>query len=89
MQGFDACDRLPGIRAPTLVLHGTEDQMIPVENALMLAERIPDAELVLLEGAGHLYHSERAEEADAAVLRFIRRHRGADGRGRAGGSDRG
>jgi pimeloyl-ACP methyl ester carboxylesterase len=30
--------------------------------------------LVLLDGAGHLYHSEQAEAADAAVLDFIRRH---------------
>ena len=74
MQGFDSYDRLPDLRIPTLVLHGTEDRMIPVENGRRLAARIPGAELVLLEGAGHLYHSERAAEADAAVLDFIRRH---------------
>jgi len=76
MQGFDAYDRLPGIRAPTLVLHGTEDLMVPVENARLLAERIPGAELILMEGAGHVYHSERADEADAFVLDFVRRHPG-------------
>ena len=64
----DACG------VPTLVLHGTEDQAIAVENAKLLAERIPGAELVLLEGAGHLYHSEQAAAADAAVLDFVRRH---------------
>jgi 3-oxoadipate enol-lactonase len=74
MQGFDSFDRLPALRVPTLVIHGTEDQAISVENAALLAERIPGAELVLLEGAGHLYHSERPEEADAAVLDFVRRH---------------
>jgi pimeloyl-ACP methyl ester carboxylesterase len=77
MQGFDSDERLPGLRVPTLVLHGTQDLAIPVENARRLAERIPGAELVLLEGAGHLYHSERPEEADAAVLDFVRRHRDA------------
>ena len=74
MRGFDAYDRLGGIRMPTLVLHGTDDLMVPVENAGILAERIPGAELTLLEGAGHLYHSERPEEADASVLDFIGRH---------------
>ena len=74
MQGFDTFDRLPTLRVPTLVLHGTEDQAIPVENARLLAERIPGAELVLLEGAGHLYHSEQAANADAAVLDFVKRH---------------
>jgi 3-oxoadipate enol-lactonase len=74
MEGFDSHDRLPGLRLPTLVLHGTEDQLIPVESARRLAARISDAELVLLEGAGHVYHSERAAEADEAVLDFVRRH---------------
>lgn len=74
MQGFDGFDRLPLLRVPTLVLHGTEDLAISVENAKLLAERIPGAELVLLEGAGHLYHSEQAAAADAAVLDFVRRH---------------
>jgi 3-oxoadipate enol-lactonase len=60
MQGFDSYDRLPELRIPTLVIHGTEDRLIPAENGRRLAERIPDAELVLLEGAGHLYHSEQA-----------------------------
>ncbi len=75
MQAFDAYDRLPSIQAPTLVLHGTEDRLIDPENASVLASRIPGADLVLLRGAGHLYHSERAEEADDAVLDFVRRHR--------------
>lgn len=77
MQGFDSFDRLPSVRVPTLVLHGTEDLAVSPENARLLAERIPGAELVLLEGAGHLYHSEQAAAADAAVLDFIRRHRDA------------
>jgi pimeloyl-ACP methyl ester carboxylesterase len=77
MRTFDAFDRLPSLDMPVLVLHGTEDQLVSPENARLLAERIPGAELVLLVGAGHLYHSERAEEADAAVLDFVRRH--ADG----------
>jgi 3-oxoadipate enol-lactonase len=77
MQGFDSFERLPALDLPTLVLHGTEDQAISAENAKVLAERIPGAELVLLEGAGHLYHSEQAAEADAAVLDFLRRHEDA------------
>lgn len=77
MQGFDSFDRLPSMRVPTLVLHGTEDLAVSPENAKILADRIPGAELVLLEGAGHLYHSEQAAAADAAVLDFVRRHEGA------------
>jgi 3-oxoadipate enol-lactonase len=74
MQDFDSFDRLPSLEVPTLVLHGTEDLVIAPGNAEILARRIPGAELVWLEGAGHLYHSEQADEADAAVLDFVRRH---------------
>ena len=76
MQDFDSFERLPELQVPTLILHGTEDQAVPFGNAQLFAERIPGAELVPLEGAGHLYHSEQAEAADAAVLDFVRRHPG-------------
>lgn len=76
VQSWDAVERLPSVEVPTLVLHGTEDRLVAPENARLLAERIPAAELVWLEGAGHLYHSERAAEADEIVLSFLRRHTG-------------
>jgi pimeloyl-ACP methyl ester carboxylesterase len=74
MQGWDAFDRLGQVSVPTLVLHGTEDRLIAPQNARILADGIPGAELHWLEGAGHLYHSEQAVAADAAVLDFIARH---------------
>ena len=77
MSTFDAFERLPEITVPTLVLHGTQDRTVAPANAVILAERIPGAELCWLEGAGHLYHSEQADAADAAVLAFVARH--ADG----------
>ena len=75
IQAWDPFDRLPRIRLPTLILHGSQDGVIDVENARVLASRIPGAELAILEGAGHVYHSEQAEAADALVLDFVRRHR--------------
>jgi 3-oxoadipate enol-lactonase len=80
VQAFDAYDRLPGLRVPTLILHGTEDRMIHPANARLMAERIPGARLVLLEGAGHVYHAERPEASDAEVLRFVRSVRQGSGR---------
>jgi len=44
---------LSSIRVPTLVIHGTEDPMFPLAHGEALAEEIPDATLVALEGAGH------------------------------------
>lgn len=73
IEGWDAWDRLPLIDRPTLILHGTEDRLVAVENASLIAEGIPLAELILLEGVGHVYHSEQAEAADRAVIEFLDR----------------
>jgi pimeloyl-ACP methyl ester carboxylesterase len=69
----DTYDRLPDIAAPTLVLHGTDDPILPVGNGRILAERIPGAQLILFEGSRHAYMDKQAE-ADAAVLDFLRAH---------------
>ena len=69
----DTYERLPDIAAPTLVLHGTDDPLLPVGNAHILAERIPGAKLVLFEGARHGYMEKQAE-ADTAVLDFLHAH---------------
>jgi len=71
---FNAYDRLPQIKAPTLVISGTEDRIVPVENSRILASRIPNAELVFFEGVAHVYPLEVEEEANKTVLDFLRRH---------------
>jgi 3-oxoadipate enol-lactonase len=47
--------RLGRVAVPTLVVHGDEDLVVPVENGRRLAARIPRARLVILPGIGHLY----------------------------------
>jgi pimeloyl-ACP methyl ester carboxylesterase len=51
--GAPVRDRLGEIRAPTLVLHGTEDPLFPYGHAEALAAEIPGARLLPLEGMGH------------------------------------
>ncbi|MDN5914320.1 MAG: hypothetical protein L0I76_04305 [Pseudonocardia sp.] len=68
----DAWDVLPGVTAPTLVLHGTDDAFAPVRNGTLLA--IPGATLHLFDGARHAYFLERRDEASAAVLDFLDAH---------------
>jgi len=46
-------ERLGELGAPTLVVHGTEDPVLPYEHGLALANEIPGAELLTLEGMGH------------------------------------
>ena len=45
--------RLSSVTAPTLVIHGDEDPLIPVEGGKDIAEAIPDAELLIVQGMGH------------------------------------
>jgi 3-oxoadipate enol-lactonase len=61
---------LPRIAAPTLIVHGALDRMIPVANAHLMAERIPGARLRVLADAGHLYPTEEPK-ADHAIARFL------------------
>jgi 3-oxoadipate enol-lactonase len=68
---FDVFDRLGEISAPTLVLHGTDDGVIDVRNAALLAERIPGARLELFEGGGHLFFWEQPERFARAVEEFL------------------
>jgi pimeloyl-ACP methyl ester carboxylesterase len=59
---FDVSRRVSAIHSPTLVLHGDDDQVIPVDNGVALAQTIPDAKLRVFEEAGHLVFIERAED---------------------------
>jgi pimeloyl-ACP methyl ester carboxylesterase len=67
----DCYDELNRIRVPTLVVHGDDDRMVPVQNGRMLAERIPGAELLELPGTGHLYPTE-APYVDEEIAAFMR-----------------
>jgi 3-oxoadipate enol-lactonase len=61
------------IEAPALVVHGTEDVIVPVENGRRLAARLPNAEYLELEGAGHNLPLEDPEGLAAIVLEFLDR----------------
>ncbi len=77
---FEACEQFleRGIEAEAisqraLLVHGTSDRVLPYANAELLARRLPDAELLRLDGAGHLALLERSEEINAAILEFVQR----------------
>lgn len=67
----DTRERIGQITAPTLVLVGKEDILLPVKLSEELAAGIPDAELVVLEGAGHGFPIEIADKFNQAVLEFL------------------
>jgi len=61
--GHDTQERLAEIGAPTLVIHGTEDRMIPVANGELIASLIPGAKLEIFEGVGHLFWWEQPQRS--------------------------
>jgi pimeloyl-ACP methyl ester carboxylesterase len=69
--GFDALDRIGGIAASTLILHGTDDGVVDSRNAALLAERIPDARVRLFESRGHLFFWEDPDGFVEAVEEFL------------------
>lgn len=71
----DCADRLDRIRAPVLVLTGTADRVVPWENSRLLAGRIPGAEQITYDGAGHGFFDERRPQVVRDIADFI--HRGA------------
>lgn len=66
----DARDLLNSVRAPTLILHGTDDLLTPLENALVLRDRIPGSMLVKVADARHGFHLDHPETLDW-IRRFI------------------
>jgi pimeloyl-ACP methyl ester carboxylesterase len=64
----DTSERLGDVTAPTLVVHGTADLMLPVSNGEAIARAIPGARLERLEGVGHMFWLERPERT-AELLR--------------------
>lgn len=74
--GHDVSARLGEIRMPTLVVHGSEDVMLPIANAYAIAERIPGARLEVLEGVGHMFWWERPARA-AELVRELAASAGA------------
>ncbi|MEV6672184.1 alpha/beta fold hydrolase [Streptomyces sp. NPDC051162] len=69
----DVWDELPGIEAPTLVLHGGADLLNPTANAHLLANRIPGASMVIIPEARHAYFEEFRSTAAPLVLDFLSR----------------
>jgi len=72
----DAYERLNRVAVPTLIVHGEQDIMVPPANALVLAERIPGAQLQLWPDAAHLYMIDEPR-ADREIARFLLEQSGA------------
>ena len=75
MPETDIGDLVPRITAPTLVVAGDCDPIVPPEQSRLIASRVPNAELALIRGAGHIPFMERADEYQRALGDWLRRTR--------------
>ena len=69
--GHDAYDRLPQIEAPTLIVTGDDDRVIPGAGSEVLHERIAGSRLAVVAGAGHLFFLERPDESVRLLEEFL------------------
>jgi pimeloyl-ACP methyl ester carboxylesterase len=63
--------RLPRIKAPTLVMHGDQDRLIPIQNGRVVARRIPGARFQVIPNAGHILMTDQPELCSKAVAGFL------------------
>jgi pimeloyl-ACP methyl ester carboxylesterase len=66
----DALFALRDLAAPTLIVHGTEDRVIPPANAELLADTIPGADLHIIDSVGHIYATEEPS-VDETIASFL------------------
>ena len=71
----DCYDRLKAITHPTLVMTGDKDGLIDCENSLILAGKIPNADLMIFPGLKHAFHLEAAAKVNTVMIDFVERIR--------------
>jgi pimeloyl-ACP methyl ester carboxylesterase len=71
---FDRRADLAKIAVPTLLVAGSDDKTAPPQVMQRMAEKIPGAEFVVLEGCGHLGPMDQPDAFNAALAGFLQRH---------------
>lgn len=68
---FDAESHMAMLPIETLVITGDQDKVVPPQNSVNLAAAIPNAQLAVIEGTGHMAFVERAKEFDQLTADFL------------------
>lgn len=71
MSSHDTCNRLQKITAPTLVMTGDRDHLIPPQNSDILAQKIPGAKQVTINDAAHAFCYSHPEPTATAIINFL------------------
>lgn len=78
MLGWTSAPALPFLKKPTLIMMGDDDQIVPLANGRILNALIPNSELEVMEGGGHLFLLSHREQSISAIRRFLDTHDQAD-----------
>lgn len=68
---FSTEQKLGEIKNKTLVISGDQDSVVPVENSINLADKIPNAKLQIIKNGSHMFFIENADEFNRAVREFL------------------
>jgi poly(3-hydroxyalkanoate) depolymerase len=71
MAGWTSAPFLPFLATPTLIIMGDDDQIVPLANGHILKTLIPNAELAVIKGGGHLFLVHQADETMALIRDFL------------------
>ncbi|GAB4474356.1 MAG: alpha/beta fold hydrolase [Anaerolineales bacterium] len=71
LERIDSRPFLPQIKVPTLIIHGKDDPLIPIDEAKAMQMAIPDSHLVLLEDTAHLPNLEASDRFNQVLLEFL------------------
>jgi 3-oxoadipate enol-lactonase len=67
----DSTPLLPGLRVPTLIIAGDEDELTPADEARRMADAVPGSTLVVIPSAGHLSNLEQPDAFNRALTGFL------------------
>jgi 3-oxoadipate enol-lactonase len=83
IMAWEVYSRLQQVTAPTLAVHGETDRLVPPGNSRVIAGRIPNAKLVMIPRAGHIFTTDQPEPSHRAILDFLAAHDGASSQAQA------
>ncbi|MCL4255682.1 MAG: alpha/beta fold hydrolase [Anaerolineae bacterium] len=69
--GFDIRAKINTITAPTLVISGTHDKMTPLKYGQFLADNIANAQLAVIDGAGHMLGLEQPQTVAGIIANWL------------------
>jgi len=69
---FDIYTLMPQYSGKTLIIHGSADSLVPLSYSERAIKTFPDAKLITLDGAGHVFHGNAMRKAAEDAVKFVR-----------------